>query len=91
MHLWNKSSLNKPGLIIYISSARIAIDHEDLLKFALLEPFIMNVRVELLVASPGQKPSQILAIDRPAIPIELGKLLFMRSPRYPEVPAPARK
>ena len=62
MHLQNKSSLNKSGLIIYISSARVVIDHEDLLKLALLEHFKRNLWVELLVASPGQKPSQILAI-----------------------------
>ena len=62
MHLQNKSSLKKPGLTMYISLKRITIDHEALLKFALLETFVRNLQIELLVGSQDQKPRQVLAI-----------------------------
>ena len=81
MHLQNKSSLNKSGLIICISSARIAIDHEDLLKFALLELFIRNHQIELLVASPDQKPSQILAMRQAYNTCRIGQIPLHEVPK----------
>ena len=56
-------------------------DHEDLLKFALLEPFIRNLWVELLVASPGQKPSQILAIRQACDTCTIGKIPLYEVPK----------
>ena len=38
----NESSFNKLGLIIYISTARIVIDHTGSFKSALLHLFIRN-------------------------------------------------
>ena len=52
----------KQVLFVYISAARIANGHIDSFESALLELFIRNLQIELLIASQGQKPTQIFVI-----------------------------
>lgn len=53
-----KSSFYKPGLIVYVSAARIVIDQIGFLKSAVLDLFIRNLRLDLQSPPEPRGPSQ---------------------------------
>lgn len=69
------------GLIVYIHGARIVTDHIGLLKFALLELVIRNLRLDFLKASQGKEAKpRTQHWTLPAEPIVLGESLSSQGP-----------
>ena len=74
--LQNEFTFNKLGPIIYINTARIAINHIGSFKSALLELFIRNLRLNFKgLFRPGKPSQEFCHQTLPVISIDLGEFL----------------
>ena len=75
--LQTNSSFNKLCPMIYISTARVAIDHIGSFKSALLELFIRNLSLNLKgTSTPGKVKPRTCHQTWPGIPTDLCEFLF---------------